>query len=123
EPPVRTATEPAFGAHTANAVRPAATGTAPSCFSTGNATDRTPRPGPETLRDGGRRLRSPRVRVRARAADRPETAVPVLRADAGVVLGHGRAGRRLLRPVHAVFRPRANGVPPPPRADPERAGR
>ena len=31
------------------------------------------------------------------------------------VLRHRRAGRRLLRPLHAVLRPRAHRVPPPPR--------
>ncbi len=43
-------------------------------------------------------------------------AVQVLRAHAGLVLRHRRAGGRLLRALHAVLRPRAHRVPPLPRA-------
>ena len=42
-------------------------------------------------------------------------AVQVLRAGAGLVLGHGCPGRRLLRALPAVLRPRANRVSPPSR--------
>src|SRR5262249_15212020 len=59
------------------------------------------------------RLGSPGDRARAR--DGADAAVPVRGAHSGRVLGHGRAGCRLLRAVHAVLRPRACRVPPPPR--------
>ena len=56
-------------------------------------------------------------------AHRPAAAVPLLGADARLVLGHRRAGRRLLRPLPALLRPRAHRVPPPPRLAPDRGRR
>ena len=67
----------------------------------------------------GRALGS--ARDRARARDRPQAAVPLRGLRARRVLRHRRAGRRLLRPLHAVLRPRAHRVPPAPR--PRRARR
>ncbi len=61
----------------------------------------------------GRRLRW--TTPGARPRHRPAAAVQVLGADARLVLRHGRAGRRLLRPLPAVLRPRADRVPPAPR--------
>ena len=49
------------------------------------------------------------------AADDPAAAVQVQRHDARRLLRHGRPGRRLLRQVHAVLRPRPGRVPPEPR--------
>ena len=71
-------------------------------------------------REAGRGARSssaPRRRPsrRARPRHRPPAAVQVLGAGTRLVLGHGRAGRRLLRPLPAVLRPRAHRVPPPSR--------
>ena len=60
---------------------------------------------------------------RARPRDRPPAAVQVLRADAGLVLRHRRAGCRLLRPLPPLLRPRAHGVPPAPRQPRDRRRR
>ena len=54
-------------------------------------------------------------RAPARPRDGPEAAVQVSRVHAGRILGHGRAGDRLLRPVPALLRPCARRVPPAPR--------
>ena len=55
---------------------------------------------------------------RARSRHRPQTALQVLGARARVVLGHGRAGHRLLRPLPPLLRPRPHRVPPPPQDAP-----
>ena len=65
-------------------------------------------------RAGGRRSQD-RLRDRARARHRPQAAVSIRGLRARRVLRHRRAGRRLLRPLHAVLRPRPHRVPPPPR--------
>ena len=54
----------------------------------------------------------------------PQAAVQVLGPRTCRLLGHGRPGHRVLRPLHAVLRHRALRVPPPPRparTDPRRA--
>ena len=60
--------------------------------------------------------------ARARPRDRPQAAVQVLGAHPRGLLGHGRAGHRLLRPLPALLRPGPGRVPPAPR-DALRAGR
>ena len=56
-------------------------------------------------------------------ADRPHAAVQVLRLHARRLLGHGRAGHRLLRPLPPLLRPGPGRVRAPPRAPSARAGR
>ena len=56
-------------------------------------------------------------------AHRPPATVPLLRADARLVLGHRRPGRRLLRPLPALLRPRAHRVPPASRLAADRGSR
>ena len=53
-------------------------------------------------------------RARARSRHRPAAAVQVLGARPRVVLGHRRAGCRLLRALPPVLRPRTHRVPPAP---------
>ena len=75
--------------------------------------------GPLAGADGAEARRGARadpvVSPRARPRHRPEAALQVLGDRTRLVLGHRCPGRRLLRPLPPLLRPRPHRVPPPPR--------
>ena len=87
----------------------------------GDLRGRDDRP-PRRARDADRGLSDGRS-ARARPRHRPASAVSLLGSHPRLVLRHGRAGSRLLRPLHAVLRSRPQGVPSPPRLAPGRGWR